>query len=204
MVAFATRADVEALRQRAFPAGTEAQVDRLIELCSGIVLAEAGQPIGLVSGDVVTIAGSWGPDIWLPQWPVTEVTNVTVNGVAVASSDWELAPNGALHRISGSWGGPDARVAVVYSHGFTETPEPIKMIVAEMVRHLTVNPDQIRSEGGTEDQYTIVYPIPADGEPLSFGFTGRHREMLSTVLGSRPGMTNGASSVRLVKDPYPC
>jgi hypothetical protein len=51
------------------------------------------QTLNAVTGDVITLVGTDSRALLLPELPVTAVTSVTVNGVAV--TDWTLDAYGA-------------------------------------------------------------------------------------------------------------
>lgn len=74
-----------------------------------------------------------GPAFRLPQRPVTDVTSVTVDGLAV---EWEL---------SGSVLSVDSLdvVTVVYSHGFAELPDELAELVCQVASRLGAAPDAI-------------------------------------------------------------
>lgn len=165
------------------------KVVRLIEMASGVVRREAGgQTITAVTDDVITLAGTYELEMWLPQRPVTAVTAVTIDAVTASSNTYRWTRQGRLYRTTvdreipdwrpyGAWGTPDLPVVVTYDHGFAEVPDEISMIVAEMVVHRISNPEQIRSEAA--EDYSVGYAIPINGQPLSFGLTDAHRDTIA-------------------------
>lgn len=190
MTALATVEDVEAVIGRDIASDDIPRVSRLLELCSGVVRRECGQTISHVAGDELTIAGTYEPELWLPQRPVTALTSVTIDGVTLPPSSYQWSRQGRLYRTSydreildwrtwGAWGSSDSAVVVIYDHGYpaADVPDDIVMIVAEMVVVRISNPEQIRSE--TVEDYSVSYAIPINSQPLSFGLTDAHRDVLA-------------------------
>lgn len=188
MTALAAVFDVEAVLQREIATEDVPRVTRLIELASGVARREAGgQTISAVAGDVITLAGTYESEMWLPQRPVTALTSIVVDGITVISSTYKWTRQGRLYRTSydreipdwrswGPWGTPDSEVVVTYDHGYADVPEDIALVVAEMVSNRISNPDSLRNIAVEDFSQGFVQPI---GEPLSFGMTDKHRETLA-------------------------
>lgn len=120
----ATVADLEA--RGVVVAAEEADaVAVYLDVASTLVRDAAGSPIGEVTSTVV-LEGSGGR-LHLPGKPVTAVSAVEIDGVAV--TDWKLR-NGALTR---SCGFPDgSEVEVTYVHGLPEVPADIIDLVCRL------------------------------------------------------------------------
>jgi hypothetical protein len=96
-----------------------------LDVASTLVRDAAGSPVSQVTS-VVTLEGSGGR-LHLPGKPVTAVSAVSIDGVAV--SDWKLL-SGALAR---SCGFPDgSEVEVTYTHGLAEVPADIVDLVCRL------------------------------------------------------------------------
>lgn len=152
-----------------------AQANLLLELISvDMQSAAGGQTIETGSG-THKLAGTWDRDLELPQRPVTAITSVSVNGVAVASSAYtwnarQLIRRGALSYaddfdpefdwhslgfqgagwLGGShWGGPDSTVVVAYAWGLAAEARAMAMLrsMALRVAGRTIeNPQGVTSE----------------------------------------------------------
>lgn len=154
--------DVAAILQRALTAPELTYATRLIELASAMVRRYTRQDLTAVAGDVITLPGTWGHTIMLPQRPVTAVTSVVINGANPAYASWKLiddelsiltgsfqpdygsslwggtglwGPAGSYigpQATGASWQGPQASVTVTYDHGYTVIPDDITNEVAGM------------------------------------------------------------------------
>jgi hypothetical protein len=102
------------------------------------------------ASDEVTeyLDGNGTSRIWLDRRPVTEVTSVTVNDVALDNSTnaaWVLEPNtGTLTRGTGqhdsqlaiNWPRGTRNVVVVYTGGYSAIPSDVKMAAATLAKHI--------------------------------------------------------------------
>lgn len=114
----------------------------LLRLASGLIQDAAGQALALVRDDAVTLPGSWGDRIRLPQRPVVSVASVTLGGSPISAPAYELVGD-ELVRVDG-WGGLE--VGVVYTHGFADPPAIAKAICLEAAIRAWVNPASVESE----------------------------------------------------------
>ena len=100
----------------------------------------------------------------LPFKPVTAVSAVRVNGVAVTG--WTLRKN-ALYRPAGfgTWNYyiPDL-LEVDLTHGYTTVPDDVKLAVLEIAGGLYENPTSIVASESIDD-YTVRY----NGKPVTPG-----------------------------------
>lgn len=94
MPALATTADYEALTGQTLDAAELVRVSRLLDLASEAVLAGAhGQNILRATYTGVVVYPVDGA-VFLPQRPVTAVSSVAVNGVALTSGAFRFTPGG--------------------------------------------------------------------------------------------------------------
>lgn len=113
----ATIADLAARGVTVEPSETGA-VETYLAVASALIREAAGSPISQTTGTVVLEAT--GTRLRLPGQPVTAVSGVTVDGVAV--SDYKLRA-GAVTRSCGFPEG--AEVEVTYTHGLPTVPADI-------------------------------------------------------------------------------
>ncbi len=130
MAALATAADLAGYLGHAVytaDSAEEARAVLLLDLASGLVRSEAGQQISLVEDDEVTLDGSGTALLLLPELPVVEVTEVTVDDVE--TDDWTLGVHGVLTRPSGAvWPLGSGNVVVAYDHG-QAVPDEVRAVV---------------------------------------------------------------------------
>lgn len=153
---------------------TDTQEDRaalLLTLATGKIQAHCRQTLERVDDDAVVLTGNWGHGLVLPEWPVLDVTTVTVDGYVYADQvdrtfdglhtiyrgrvrftpDGDPAwPDTSLH-----WGGPDTQIAVVYSHGFDEIPDALRAVCLEVTARAWSNPIAANSE--TIGAYSVTH-----------------------------------------------
>ncbi len=107
---------------------THDDADRAIAIASASIRDAAGAAITEETSTVVVNAGR-GNLLGLPG-PVTAVTSVSVDGTALAASDYEVLPNG-LWRYCG-WGHAPVPVTVTYTHGLATVPEDIADLACQL------------------------------------------------------------------------
>ena len=88
MTAFATAADLAVRLARTFTDEESAQADALLDDASEMIREHLGQQVTQVVDDEATIVGKTGPWLDLPERPVTEVTEISINGEVIG--DYEL------------------------------------------------------------------------------------------------------------------
>jgi hypothetical protein len=185
----ATVADLEA---RGVTVGTSetAIVGTYLDVASTIVRDAAGCPVSEVIS-TVTLEGASGATLFLPGQPVTAVSDVQIDGVAV--SDYRLT-NGALWRSCG-WSGrlaPSA-VTLTMTHGLDPVPADIVDLVCRMAAQALLAfrggdpaPRQVSSE--RIGDYSVTY---ADTESGVMSLTTYQANKLAARFG------NGAGVVKL-------
>lgn len=109
-------------------------VGRLLAAASASVRrAAGGHPISSAVS-TITVTGPRGRWLRLPSGPVTDVTAILVDGVAL--SGWRWYPDGRVLHPCGSWAGrayAPALVTVTYAHGETEVPADVVDLVCGLV-----------------------------------------------------------------------
>jgi hypothetical protein len=166
MASFATPADLAVYlgRDEFCEAAEFLQAQMLLDLASDTIRRWARQTISLVANDTVVLAGSWAPELELPERPVVSVSAISVGGTALTAdvgyslspagliyagafvTDFAYYPQGAAGRSTGSWGGPDARITVTYTHGFAVIPPSVKAVALGMAARTIASPGGERQE----------------------------------------------------------
>lgn len=133
MASFATSADLAARLKKTFTAADKDQADLLLAGATARIRALTGQWISEVVDDVFTTDAPLSQVLLLPERPVTAVSSVTVDGVAV--TDWTL--RGSRLRRPHPWAPhhhhlhhhvcPVAEVVVTYTHGYSPDSEGLDL-----------------------------------------------------------------------------
>lgn len=185
----ATVADLEA-RGVVVDASETTIVETYLAVASSIVRDAAGSPI---SEEISTISLEGGAEqrLHLPGQPVTAVSNVSVDGLAV--TDYRLT-NGALWRSQGWQHGCDpSAVELTMTHGLATVPADIVDMVCRMAaqslvafRGGDIAPRQVDAE--RIGDYSVEY---ADSETGTMSLTDYQRNRLAARFGN-----GGAGMVR--------
>lgn len=187
-----------------------AQANLLLEMISADVEAAAGVPIEAYSSTVL-LAGTWSRDLDLPAGPISTVSAVSVNGIALDPSgyyfnerntlrrevnaldlldedadDADAHQQGASSRSGRGWGGPAATVAVELAGGFDDpVPDFIRSLVLRIAARTFGNVGQITQE--TLAVYSISYGASTntnDGSHVTNSERKRLRKMLNRTGGT--------------------
>jgi hypothetical protein len=178
----ATVTDVSDIVGRSLAADT-ARVERLIVRAEGIL---AGDMPGLTFGaaaETVTLEADGDSYLTCPRYPVTGITSITINGSALAATDYTFDILGRIKRrsalITETAGGggtrvnwPDAGVDIVvaYSYGFAASAVPPYMtgVVAELAAGRVINPEQ-RAQESLGDRSVSFASTAGSGDQLTAG-----------------------------------
>lgn len=150
--------DVASLLQRDLDAY---QTTMLIECGTAVVQAAAGgQRIVQVEDDTNTQMGTSDSWLLLPQWPVTDISDVEVDGEAlVLDTDYKRF-GGRLWRRCGwaeCWPEPST-VTYTYTHGYPAGSQELQLgraAVLGLIRGLFDNPTGVSREA--IDDYSVAY-----------------------------------------------
>jgi hypothetical protein len=138
-----------------------------IEVCTAVVQSAAdGQRIVQVVGDTATVIGTPGQFLRLPQWPVTAVSGVTLDGVALTAG---VAGSGSLtYRLVGdrlyrgagwqTYCGEPSTVGFTYTHGYAAGRQELQLgrgTALGLGRDLFSNPSGVARE--QIDDYSVAY-----------------------------------------------
>ncbi len=143
----AIASDIEALLQLSFDNDPEPKADLVIVAAQRAVEAEVGMPFDADLGLIATFTGRGQERLTLPQWPVSGVTSLTIDGVAATETvDFYLDPAGYLERslssfvttmadASSLWWSAPRGIVVTYDAGWadeTVAPAVLRNLVAEI------------------------------------------------------------------------
>jgi hypothetical protein len=173
----ATIADLEA-RGVSVDETETAVVGTYLAVASGLVREAAGTPIS-ETVSTVTLEGR-GSRLVLPGQPVTAVSAVSVDGVAV--TDYRLM-NGALTRPCGFHG---VEVSVTYTHGFATVPADIVDLVCRLAAQTLLSFREGDPVGRTATSvrigdYSVTY---SDAETGTLTLSDFQRKRLASRFGS--------------------
>lgn len=146
MAQFATAVELGQRLGITLDATETTRADALLVLASGLIQDETGQSIEQAT-ETVTRPGVWGNLLRLLERPVTAVSSVKIDGVALAADDWYLDGDELVR--GGGWGGPEAAVEIGYTHGYAaaDVPAAVKTTCLEVVARVWTNPGNARQEG---------------------------------------------------------
>jgi hypothetical protein len=110
-------------------APTNARATSMVNYASAIIRQHTGQTLSAVTGDAVIFGVSGRIVLTLPEKPVTAVTEVLVDDVAITDFVWTRS--GDLYKLSWDtlWTFTD-HVQVTYDHGFASDSEEMEMVKA--------------------------------------------------------------------------
>lgn len=186
-----------------------AQAEILLEMISADVEAAAGVPIE-ASSRTVLLAGTWSRDLDLPAGPISAVSAVTVNGIALDASGYywndrsllrrgsnalgldddadyfDRPEQGARSRSGDGWGGPASTVAVELTGGFAApVPDFVRSLVLRIAARTFGNVGQVTQE--TLAIYSVSYGASTntnDGSHVTNAERKRLRKMLNRTGGT--------------------
>jgi hypothetical protein len=145
-----------------------------LEAASAAVRGYCDRQFDYVEDDELTIDGSGGEALLLPELPVYDVavTYVDPDGDEdeVDTEDYAIDfPNGILYRHNeGCWTRGRQNVLVTYSHGYVlpdETPpdgvqalpDDLQMVVLQIASRVVANPDGRAASAETIGSYSVTY-----------------------------------------------
>lgn len=127
MADFCTIADLEAFLQLEITTAAQvASAQRAITEATAAIKNYCHQEIELVEDDEITLDSYGGVRVFLPELPVTEVSEVEEDGeLLVADDDYKLGQHGILWRVGRRWFEGIGALRIVYSHGWATLPDDV-------------------------------------------------------------------------------
>lgn len=117
-----------------------------------------------IEADEITMKGSYSATILLPRGPVSEVSEVTVDGSVVSDYDVvldKLVRTGMddavseLRRPRGiHWGGSEVVLGITYTHGLSDAPAEVLSVIYDLAAGMWANPTSVVSHSQTIDGYS--------------------------------------------------
>ena len=128
---YCTVADVAAFLQVSI-AADNASCLAAIEDATAAIEEHCEQTLELVEDEEITLdVGERQTKLFLPCFPVTEVSEVEEDGTVLTVDDnYKLGSHGILHRVSDYWYPGVQTVKVTYSHGYATIPQIVKTVCA--------------------------------------------------------------------------
>ncbi len=191
MASFATVAELETFLGVAEDSLNAAQATELLTIASSTIRDECLQTIYAVEGDSVTLRGSWGREVWLPERPVVAVASITIDGTELAATAYKWTSDGrvtfygdAWKALDGPdegaeggnrryWGGDEVLVVVEYSHGYETVPANVRGVCLELAKRAIQNP----SAGGIVQESVGSYSVSYSREAASVLTKGEQRRL---------------------------
>lgn len=130
----ASLADLAAykLRHGAVAQADENSVTQLLADASSLVREVAHLQIDQATS-TVTVDGDGTRRVFLPEIPVTAVSALSVEGVALDPSTYRWWEWGGLDRRDGVWPCEPRAISITYTHGWAPVPDWIVNMVCSMV-----------------------------------------------------------------------
>src|SRR3954469_20024079 len=137
-----------------------------------VIRTFCGQTLDEVAGDVVVLSGNGRDVMILPEYPVTDLTNVVIEDVTFDGTDDDnvrVKDTGLMYRLDGSsWDFGVNNITVTYDHGYDDTDEmwdAVKVVSLSVAGRL-FEQGGVSSEnmGGYSANYFATGPDLTEGE----------------------------------------
>lgn len=165
----------------------------MLTVASSLVRAAAGSPI-LEATSTVSLTGWGGRSLDLPGKPVRSVSAVSVDGDAVATTDYLLTDAGNLWRRYGSWGCGEYPVAVEVTmiHGLPTVPPYVVQLVCDLaIAGAAAAPDGAhdpRVIAEKIDDYSVSFAQGAEAVASAMELPSMTRRWLRARFGGGAGV----------------
>jgi hypothetical protein len=152
-------------------AGIILAVDAACDICRTVAEREFN-----AGTSTITLDGTGGDALLLPELPVSRAGTVLVNGTAV--TDYTLNGNGILFRGSvgvnqgSTWPAGRQNISVTYDHGYAavDLPRDVRMVALSIASRLVVQgPAKQESLGAVSVTYAVNATDLTNGEKLILG-----------------------------------
>lgn len=166
----------------------DVQALRLLADASALFRSLSGQQINLIEDDEQELAGTWERTLRLPQLPVVSLASAAMRcpGELIFTTLGDTTPptrRGKVYR-AGGWGGPDAAVRVVYSHGTLDIPDDVRGCVCSMAERglslanlVEANPTGVTQ--WTAGPVSVSYESPASASASVLGLTAAESDVIA-------------------------
>jgi hypothetical protein len=127
--------------QRRDLGGVEATAGLALAGASGMVRDYLGWSVSAES-TTFTLDGTGTPLLAVPTLRLTDVTEVRLDGVALAAGTWTWSARGHVRRTAGVWPDTFRCVELDCSHGYDPVPDAVKLIVLSVATRAMTNPTE--------------------------------------------------------------
>jgi hypothetical protein len=148
MASFASVAELQTSMGVTFTAGAAAdQAQAKLDQATAEMKSYMHQDIAQAT-ETVTLDPEDRGVVMLPQFPVTAVTSMVVDGVTLnVTTDVDWYRSGILKRDnSATWGSRRQTIVVNYTHGYVTIPDDLKSVCKARAERLLDNPTAVANE----------------------------------------------------------
>lgn len=141
-----------------------ARVETAVEIASAEVRSETQQQLSTVS-ETITIRPSGNGPLVLPQFPVTDVLSVSIDGSSLTETvDYVWERNGVV-TLFGRWlYWPKWHlISVTYTHGWDPLPRDLAGVVLSRAKRLYDQPDAQQVEKESLGDWSVTYAARSEG-----------------------------------------
>lgn len=195
-----TQADIDATLQIGITTNPDPAVDIIIALAQGLIEGAAGRELEAVSVTAEQFSGRGSSVIFLEFWPITSITEIRENGIALTAADYRVdTDTGMVYRMSGAssiaWARGVLNIEADYDGGFPTThplfQQARALCVAVCVRAFRIGAafanspaapiKRVQLEGSDEIEYA---PVATSPDPAVF-LTRDELDQARALLGPR-------------------
>jgi hypothetical protein len=131
MTALATVEELEHFLQQSL-SEYEVEAEQALALASAAVRSHCRRTFDYVEDDEITLP--WQPRIFLPNPPVASISTVELDGTEVS---YQRDQSGGIYPPDAT---TESTVRVIYTHGFTDLPEEVRLVVLRLASRIFKNP----------------------------------------------------------------
>lgn len=142
----------------------DGHAEAAIRAAVAAVKDEARQVLDVVEDEELVLDGVWGPELRLPEVPITDVSSVSVVYQFMAPetlAGFTWTKSGRLFNGMSSWGGPGTQVTVTYTHGWSTPPSVLWSLVLDVAARRFLNPEGIRTDAVGDKSVAVMVPTVA-------------------------------------------
>lgn len=130
-----------------------AKATLVLETATAQIRGWTRQYLEFVADDEITVRGTADRELVLPERPVVEVGDITIGGMTIAPSSYQLHGD-TLVRLDG-WYSPASIVVLTYSHGFDPIPDDIRGVALQIAARMMSTPPGVRIHQEGVGTYTV-------------------------------------------------
>ena len=100
----------------------DTQLEQLINSVSTLMLREIDRDLVYTTYTDEYLDGSGEEELYLPEWPIVEITSITENDISLTEGEEEdytvYAAQGYLRKVSGKWAAGRRNIKITYKAGY--------------------------------------------------------------------------------------